>query len=84
MTDPAALITLRDVEITRRDFTLRVDRWSLPPGQVIGLVGPNGEGAALGVVNMLIQLSGFTQPFIGAWSDRCGSSWGKRRPFIFW
>ena len=56
----------------------------LLPVQVARLVGPNGEGAALGVVNMLIQLSGFTQPFIGAWSDRCGSSWGKRRPFIFW
>ena len=28
---------------------------------------------------MLIQLSGFMQPFIGAWSDRT-----SRRPFILW
>ena len=54
----------------------------LLPVQVAALVGPNGEGAALGLVNMLIQLSGFTQPFIGAWSDRSQSRWGRRRPFI--
>lgn len=56
----------------------------LLPVQVAALVGPNGEGSALGLVNMLIQLSGFTQPFIGAWSDRSTSSWGRRRPFILW
>ena len=51
----------------------------LLPVQVARLVGPGGEGSALGLVNMLIQLSGFTQPFIGAWSDRTA-----RRPFILW
>ena len=30
----------------------------LLPVQVAALVGPNGEGSALGLVNMLIQLSG--------------------------
>ena len=54
----------------------------LLPVQVARIVGPNGEGAALGLVNMLIQLSGFTQPLIGAWSDRTQSRWGRRRPFI--
>ena len=38
----------------------------LLPVQVARLVGPDGEGSALGLVNMLIQLSGFMQPFIGA------------------
>lgn len=56
----------------------------LLPVQVAGLVGSNGEGSALGLVNMLIQLSGFTQPFIGAWSDGSQSRWGRRRPFILW
>ena len=59
----------------------------LLPMQVTALAGHSGEGAALGMVNMLIQISGFTMPLIGAWSDRTESLLGirgARRPFILY
>jgi len=42
MTD--ALVQLNDVRCTRGDFELHIPDWSVQPGQVVGLVGPNGVG----------------------------------------
>ncbi|NOY28166.1 MAG: ABC transporter ATP-binding protein [Oligoflexia bacterium] len=39
-----ALIQVRDLEIRRGAFTLRVPSWAVRPGRVVGLVGPNGAG----------------------------------------
>jgi len=39
-----ALIQLNDVRCTRGDFELHIPQWSVEPGQVVGLVGPNGVG----------------------------------------
>ncbi len=41
MTD---LIHVQDLRIRRGGFELHVPTWTLPPGQVVGLVGPNGAG----------------------------------------
>jgi MFS family permease len=59
----------------------------LLPMQVTALAGESGEGSGLAVVSMLIQVSGFTMPFIGAWSDRTHKLLGvrgARRPFILY
>ena len=61
MPDPAALITLRELAFTRRDFSLRVASWSLQPGQVVGLVGPNGAGKT----TLLQLLAGVLRPSSG-------------------
>jgi ABC-2 type transport system ATP-binding protein len=42
MTD--ALVQLNDVRCTRGDFELHIPEWTIQPGQVVGLVGPNGVG----------------------------------------
>jgi ABC-2 type transport system ATP-binding protein len=42
MTD--ALVQLNDVHSTRGDFELHIPEWTVQPGQVVGLVGPNGVG----------------------------------------
>jgi ABC-2 type transport system ATP-binding protein len=39
-----ALVQLNDVRHTRGDFELHIPEWSVQPGQVVGLVGPNGVG----------------------------------------
>ena len=39
-----ALIQLNDVRCTRGDFELHIPQWSVEPGQVVGIVGPNGVG----------------------------------------
>lgn len=39
-----AHVALRDVRATRGSFELRVDHWTVAPGQVVGVVGPNGSG----------------------------------------
>jgi len=38
------VIAIDDLTIRRGDFELRVPRWSVEPGQVVGVVGPNGAG----------------------------------------
>ena len=38
------LIAVQDLVIRRGDFSLQVPGWTVGPGQVIGLVGPNGAG----------------------------------------
>jgi ABC-2 type transport system ATP-binding protein len=38
------LIAVRDLEIRRGTFRLRIPEWKAEAGQVIGLVGPNGAG----------------------------------------
>lgn len=42
MTD--ALVQLNSVRCTRGDFELHIPEWRVEPGQVVGLVGPNGVG----------------------------------------
>ena len=39
-----ALVQLNDVRSTRGDFELHIPEWRVEPGQVVGLVGPNGVG----------------------------------------
>ena len=39
-----ALVQLNDVRCTRGDFELHIPNWTVQPGQVVGLVGPNGVG----------------------------------------
>ncbi len=45
-----------------------------------------GFGLALGFVGFLVMASrlfdGFTDPFIGFWSDRLRTKWGRRKPFL--
>ena len=38
------LIQVEGLEVRRGKFTLAVQEWRLPPGEVVGLVGPNGAG----------------------------------------
>jgi ABC-2 type transport system ATP-binding protein len=38
------LVQLNDVRCARGDFELHIPEWSVQPGQVVGLVGPNGVG----------------------------------------
>jgi ABC-2 type transport system ATP-binding protein len=40
----ADLIELHGLVVRRNSFRLKVPRWTLSPGRVIGLVGPNGAG----------------------------------------
>ncbi len=39
-----ALIHINDLRSTRGDFELHIPEWRVEPGQVVGLVGPNGVG----------------------------------------
>ena len=39
-----ALIHINDLRSTRGDFELHIPQWHVEPGQVVGLVGPNGVG----------------------------------------
>ena len=39
-----ALIHINDLRSTRGDFELHIPAWHVEPGQVVGLVGPNGVG----------------------------------------
>ena len=39
-----ALVQLHDVRSKRGDFALHIPEWTVRPGQVVGLVGPNGVG----------------------------------------
>ena len=38
------LLEVRDLTVRRDGFRLQVPKWSVAPGQVIGVVGPNGAG----------------------------------------
>ena len=39
-----ALVQLNDVRCTRGGFNLHIPEWTVRPGEVVGLVGPNGVG----------------------------------------
>ena len=38
------LVRIEGLVVRRGSFTLNVPRWTVEPGNVIGLVGPNGAG----------------------------------------
>ena len=58
---PEALVEVRELRCSRGAFTLEIPSWSLPPGQVLGLVGPNGAGKT----TLLRLLSGELRPEAG-------------------
>lgn len=43
MTHAEPLVDLRDLEIRRGAFRLAVPAWQVPPGAVVGLVGPTAR-----------------------------------------
>ena len=49
---------------------------NLLPLQVAQLAGAGREAVGLGLITLLIQVSGFSQPLLGAWSDRLDSRFG--------
>lgn len=55
------LVQLTDVRARRGDFELVVERWSVPPGQVVGIVGANGAGKT----TLLELLPGYKRPDAG-------------------
>ncbi len=38
------IIDIQDLVVRRGDFTLQIPRFTVQPGQVVGVVGPNGAG----------------------------------------
>lgn len=58
---PAALATVNGLRLQRGSFVLHVPSWSLPAGQVVGLVGPNGAGKT----TLLRLLAGLEAPTEG-------------------
>lgn len=59
MSEP--LLEIRDLVVQRGDFTLSVPAWTVPPGQVIGVVGANGAGKT----SLLRTLPGLLTPTSG-------------------
>ena len=57
----APLATVNGLRLQRGSFVLNVPSWSLPAGQVVGLVGPNGAGKT----TLLRLLAGLEAPTEG-------------------
>jgi len=55
------LIDVRNLVVSKGGFVLRVPRWTVEPGTVVGLVGPNGAGKS----TLLELLPGFSAPSSG-------------------
>lgn len=58
---PDALIQINDVHRRHGDFELHVPQWTVQPGEVVGLVGPNGVGKT----TLLRLLAGIDKPDTG-------------------
>lgn len=56
------LVELTDLRVDRDHFSLRVPRWSVAPGEVVGVVGPNGAGKT----TLLETLAGLRPPTAGS------------------
>ena len=55
------LIEIQDLRMQRGDFTLSIDDWQLPAGEIVGLIGPNGAGKT----TLLHMLHGLYPPTEG-------------------
>jgi ABC-2 type transport system ATP-binding protein len=55
-------IALRDVRLQQGGFELHIPEWTVPAGQVVGLVGPNGAGKT----NLLDLVAGLRAPTSGS------------------
>ncbi len=54
------------------------------PIRVLDFVPEAEKNTYLGLLTSTgLILAMLVQPIVGAFSDRCGSGWGRRRPFIF-
>ena len=56
-----ALIEVRDLVVSRGSFRLRVPRWRVAPGRIVGVVGPNAAGKS----TLLGHVAGLLDPSPG-------------------
>lgn len=55
----------------------------LLPAQVVGIVGESAKEATFGLISTLgAVVAMIASPLLGAWSDRTGSRFGRRNPWI--
>lgn len=60
--NPESLVSVENLAVRRGPFTLRVPRWTVAAGEVVGIVGPNGAGKT----TLLETMAGFRPADAGA------------------